>query len=133
MNTATQDCDSDALKASARGPQRTTRVSPVEWTINARYGLGRDQSQFIVYRAKTPKSGKPQPASETHKAVAFFTSLEAALLWIVMRQAHFDDEPTLPEDILDAFQRYCHHLDRVKTDITVLAKRLETAIKRQGS
>ena len=50
-----------------------------------------------------------------------------------MRQAHFDDEPTLPEDILDAFQRYCHHLDRVKTDITVLAKRLETAIKRQGS
>ena len=128
MKTATQNRDNDALKASARGPQRTPRASPVKWTINEKYGLGRDQSQFIIYRAKTPKSGKPQPASETHKAVAFFTSLEAALLWIVMRQAHFDDEPTIDTDILDAFQRYCHSMDQTKADIVALAERLETAL-----
>ena len=58
-------------------------------------------------RRGRPKSDKPQLASETHKAVAFFTSLEGALMWIVMRQAHFDDDPTIDTGILDAFQRYC--------------------------
>ncbi len=128
MNTAAENRDNDALKASARGPQRPTRASPVKFTINEKYGLGRDQSQFIVYRAKTPKSGKPQPASETHKAVAFFTSLEAALLWIVMRQAHFDDEPTIDTSLIDAFQRYCHSMDQTKADIRALAERLEAAL-----
>ena len=128
MNTATQNRDNDALKASARGPQRIARTSPVKWTINARYGLGRDQSQFIIYRAKTPKSGKPQPASETHKAVAFFTSLEAALMWVIMRQAHFEDEPTISTDILDAFQRYVHLIDQTKADVAALAERIEAAL-----
>ncbi len=129
MNTATQNRDNDALKASARGPQRAPRVSPVKWTVNARYGLGRDQAQFIIYRAKTPKSDKPQPASETHKAVAFFTSLEAALMWVIMRQAHFEDEPTISTDILDAFQRYVHHIDQTKADIRALAERIEAGLQ----
>lgn len=31
-----------------------------------------------------------------------------------MRQAHFDDEPTIDTDILDAFQRYCLSIDQTK-------------------
>ena len=50
-------------------------------------------------------------------------------MWVIMRQAHFDNgDPTISTDILDAFQRYCHHLDRVKADITALAERIEAAM-----
>ena len=125
MNT-TQDCSGNALKGMGRHVSCTTRVSPVKFTINEKYGLGRDESQFIVYRAVKHKSAKHK--SREHKPVAYFTSLEAALLWIVMRQAHFDDEPTIDTDIVDAFQRYCHHLDRVKADIVALAERMEAAL-----
>ena len=48
------------LKGISTRDQSTTRASPVKWPIYDRYGLGRDQSQFIVYRACTPKPGKPQ-------------------------------------------------------------------------
>ena len=117
-----------ALKAcqpATRAPLRCPRSNRV---INERYGLGRDQSQFIVYRARTPKPDKQERKGHGHKPVAFFTSLEAALMWIVMRQAHFDDEPTIDTNILDAFQRYCHHMDQTKADIRALADRLETAL-----
>ncbi len=117
-----------ALKACQPRDQSTAQVSPVKWVINERYGLGRDQSQFIVYRARIPKPDKQERKGHGHKPVAFFTSLEAALMWIVMRQAHFDDEPTIDTDILDAFQRYCRCIDRTKADIKALADRLETAL-----
>ena len=127
MNTAAQSRDNDALKGGSARGQSTTHGAQVKWGITAKYGLGRDEYQFIVYRARTPKS-----ADQGHKprsdAVAFFTSLEGALMWIVMRQAHFEDEPTIDTDILGAFQRYCHHLDQIKADITALAQRIEAAL-----
>ena len=49
-------------------------------------------------------------------------------MWIIMRQAHFPDEPTIDTSILDAFQRYCHTIDQTKADIKALAERLETAL-----
>ena len=45
-----------------------------------------------------------------------------------MRQAHFDDEPTIDTDFLNAFQRHCYSIDRTKVGIKALAERLETAL-----
>ncbi len=134
MSTATQEQPNGVIKATAAPRQREDEGSPVRWPINERYGLGRDEAQFIVYRAVEPKSGVEQRRrSHQFRSVSYHPTLERALMWVVMRQAHFDNEPTIPEDILGAFQRYCHALDRVKTDITALAVRLETAIGRQGA
>ena len=77
---------------------------------------------------RRPRPASRSPSRRCTKAVAFFASLESALMWVVMRQAHFDNEPTIDTDILDALQRYCHHLDQTKADIAVLAERLESAI-----
>ena len=103
-------------------------------TINALYGLGRDDHQFIVYRAMPskqamlPTSNKLRQRSFTHKAVAWFPTLEGAMMWIIKRQVHFPDEPTIDTNILDAFQRYCRCIDQTKADIRALADRLETAL-----
>ncbi len=123
----------DEVKGPAGRRQRVTDGSPVKWPINERYGLGRDDYQFIVYRAVEPKSAKQRRKSHEHKPVAYYPTLEAALMWVIMRQAHFDDEPTIDTSLLDAFQRYCHHIDQAKADIRALAERVETALARQGS
>lgn len=120
---------SDALKGTGRRRQCATDVSPVKWTINELYGLGRDDSQFIVYRAKRRTSDKPRAKRHEHKPVAYFPTLEGALMWVVMRQAHFDNEPTIDTSLLDAFQRYCRSMDQTKADIRVLAGRLATSLE----
>ena len=122
------DRDSGAVKGPRRRVSRAPDVSQVRWTINERFGLGRDSFQFIVYRAITPKSGKPRRKLHEHKPVAYFTSLEVALMWVIMRQAHFEDDPTIDSDILDAFQRYVHVIDQTKADIHALAERLEAGM-----
>ena len=118
----------DEIKAPAGPHQRVSDGSPVRWVINERYGLGRDDAQFIVYRTVTPKSDKQRRGSRRHRPVAYYPTLEGALMWIVMRQAHFDDEPTIDTSLIDAFQRYCHHLDRIKADIAALAARIEASL-----
>ncbi len=124
----------DAVKANQPANDARLRPSGYKWTINALYGLGHDEAQFIVYRAKTPTqamlptSNKLRQRSFTHRAVAWFPTLEGAMMWIIKRQAHFPDEPTIDTDILDAFQRYCHTIDQTKADIRALAERLETAV-----
>ena len=134
MNVTPQDHPNDEVKAPAAPRQRTNEGSPVRWPINAKYGLGRDEAQFIVYRVVEPKSGvEQQRRSHQYRPVAYHPTLEGALMWIVMRQAHFDNEPTIDTNLLNALQVYCHHLDRIKTDIRALAERLEAAIARQGS
>ena len=50
MNAATQEHPNDEVKAPAAPRQRANEGSPVKWPINAKYGLGRDDAQFIVYR-----------------------------------------------------------------------------------
>lgn len=127
MVMVSEDRSFDAVKGTGRGVSRANDVSPVKWTINELYGLGRDENQFIVYRAKRRTSDKPRAKRHEHKAVAYFTSLEAALMWVIMRQTHFDDEPTINTDLLDAFQRYVHGIDQTKADIRALAERLEMA------
>ena len=123
----------DAFKARHPSTDARLRPSGYKWTINALYGLGHDDLQFIVYRAMPPKqamlpaSNKLRQRSFTHKAVAWFPTLEGAMMWIIMRQVHFPDEPTIDTNILDAFQRYCHTIDQTKADIRALAERLETA------
>ena len=134
-NTATEAGDvagpNDGIAAPAARRQRTERGSPVRWVINDRYGIGRDDAQYIVYRAVTPKTERCEP--HKYRAVAYHLDLESAFLWLLMRQVHFDNgDPTIPESILDSFQSYCHHLDRVKSDIAALAECIETAIERQG-
>ena len=49
-------------------------------------------------------------------------------MWVIMRQAHFEDDPTIDTDILDAFQRYVHLIDQTKADIAALAERIEAAL-----
>ena len=55
------------------------------------------------------------------------------MMWIIKRQVHFPDEPTIDTDILDAFQRYCHHMDQTKADIRAVAERLETGLSSDAS
>lgn len=50
MNVATQERPNGGVKAPAAPRQRANEGSPVRWPINAKYGLGRDDAQFIVYR-----------------------------------------------------------------------------------
>jgi len=134
MSTTTQERPNGAVKAPAGPRQRTNEAAPVRWPLNAKYGLGRDEAQFIIYRTVEPKSGVEQRRrSHQYRPVSYHPTLEGALMWVVMRQAHFDNEPTIDTDILDAFQRYCHHMDQAKADIKALAERLEAAIERQGS
>ena len=133
MNAAPLDRPSGAVKAPAAPRQHTPDPSPVRWVINAKYGLGRDAYQFIVYRTIEPKSGNQRRGSHQYRPISYHQTLADALLWVIQRQVFFDDDPTISTNLLDAFQSFCHHLDQIKADIAALAERLEEAIGRQGS
>lgn len=131
ISQAAQNRPSDAIKAPARPRQRANEGSPVKWPLNSLYGLGRDEHQYIIYKAVKATSANKRRGSHQFRPVAYHPDLEGALMWVIKRQVFFDDDPTISMGLLDAFQAFCHHLDRVKADIAALAERIEAGLVEQ--